>query len=276
MRLAIIGDPARFEMDKCLLEKAKNIYKAVLYVPITELMIETGKGCRLLHKGRDVAEFESVLPIPTMANKDLFAAVIEVLANKKIYMPYTFETMSIMKWRALSLSILRLAGFNVPEIYYMLHPSMLDSILEKMQFPIELLKGNNAVIVEDEKTLLKLLKVGKEPGIYIGEHVKGRRIECLVTNDEFIAAVEKKGKKLCSTVVGDDMKKTAVDAIRELGSVYGSVKFKGDKLTSVSLSPNFCAIEKATGKDISTPILEHMAKNIPPRPSGILAKILGK
>ncbi len=273
MRLAIIGDPDRFEMDKCLLEKTKKVYKAAFYIPITEIMIETGEGSHLWHRGKDIAEFESVLPIPTIEKKDLFAALIEVLAHKKIYLPYTFETLSIIKWRALSLSILRLAGFKVPDMYFMLSSKMVDNILDKVTFPLDVMLGNDVVVVDNESELKKVLKVKKGHGVYIREHMKGEVIECLVAGDDLVAAVSKNGKKMEKAIAGSERKKIAIDVIKELGSVYGSVTFKGDKIISISLSPNFEEISKATAKDVATSLLEHLAKNIEPKQESVLTRI---
>ncbi|MAH42300.1 hypothetical protein CL614_01050 [archaeon] len=274
MRLAIIGDPDRFEKDKCILEKAKEIYKTAFYVPITEIMIETGEGSKLLHRGKDISEFDSVLPIPTGEKKDLFAAVIEVLANKKIYLPYTFETLSIMKWRALSLSILRLGGFDVPDMYFMLSSNMVDALKDKIDYPADVFMGGDSITVDNEKELKMILKVKKGPGVYILEQIEGKRIECLVAGDEFVASVEKTGKKMTKVVAGKEKQKIAIEVIKELGSVYGSVTFKGDKIIGVSLSPDFGAIGKAAAKDISGDLLEHLAKNIHPKQESVFTRVL--
>ncbi|MFH1420934.1 MAG: hypothetical protein ABIG30_03115 [Candidatus Aenigmatarchaeota archaeon] len=275
MKLAIIGDPSRKEQDIVLWEKAKEIYGSALYVPIDELMIETGEGCKLKYKGTDLCEFDSVLPVPTARYKELFAAVIEVLANKKIYLPYTFETLSIMKRRALVMSVLRLARFDVPEMHYITSERAVDDILNEIRFPVDVIIGNNSVVAENVKELKKFVKIKSSiPGVYIEEHIKAPEVECLVAGNEVVATVAKKGRKVVGVNVGSEQMKVAVDAVKQFGSVYGSVIFRGNKIVNVSLSPRFADIGKATAKDTTRALLEHLKTNVAERRESVLEKMI--
>ena len=92
----VIQDPAVIIGSKNV---TTNIFTAVAlknyydFDGTASKIIETGEGSKLLHRGKDILEFDSVLPIPTSDKKDLFAAVIEVLANKKIYLPIILKNL---------------------------------------------------------------------------------------------------------------------------------------------------------------------------------------
>lgn len=275
MRIAIIGDPARKNQDMPLIEKASQVFDEVVYAPITEIRIKTGGGNKIIYGKWVLSSFDCVLPIPS-ENLDIFTAILYALEGSQTYVPYTMKSLLLFQRKVIGLAKLREAGFPTQDFDYFLSDSAVESIIEKIIFPVEVLIGDRSAVTEDERHLRGMIRLRNEgETILLKEPLKGPVIECIVVGSEVVASVENvHGRRTRSVKMGSSLKELAVNAVKELGSDYGFISLSENKIVSISLSSSFSAVEKVTNKNVSKDMLIHMRNSVKVRERNILAGII--
>jgi hypothetical protein len=272
-QIAIIGNPNRRIQDEPLIKKSQELFSKSLYIPITELRIKSNG--RMYHNKIDISGFH-VLPIPTSQYSDVF---LSVASSTAAYIPYTREGLMMFQRKVLGLPKLRKAGFSTIDIYNIISDVPLDNITSKIRFPAEVTIGEISTKVEDERHIRDMIKLRRPgQGILIKEFVDYPLVGCFVVGKDVIAVgIEKSEKeKLKGISIGSRLRDLAISAVSTLGSDYGFICLSGEKIVSMTLSPNFAAIEKAANKDIATRLLLHMKEKIPaPKEKTVLGKIAG-
>ncbi|MBS3054583.1 MAG: hypothetical protein J4431_03535 [Candidatus Aenigmarchaeota archaeon] len=276
MKAAIIGMDSREESP--FIRKAEGIFDECVYVPADEIRIESGEGrTRLVFGDHDIAKFEAVLPFPSARHSDLFLSIVTALEASSTYIPYGLDGLLAYQKKLVGAMKLRRAGFELPKTYYAISENAVEQILPELEFPIRVTIGERSSLIEDArhmKSMIRLRKSGQ--AITIRKPVSDKIIGCFVVGNDIVSSVEIINGKMRGTGVGTGIKEAAVRATKSMGSAYGFVTFAGDTVASFSLSPPFATIERLSGKDVFTPLLEHAKANVkaPITPRGILSRIL--
>ncbi len=270
-RIIIIGNPNRRVQDEPLIKKSQEIFSKSLYVPVTELRIKSNG--RIYHNKTDLSGFK-LLPIPTSQYSDIFLAISSSIHG---YIPYRREGLLLFQKKLLGLAKLRQAGFLTLNIFSLINELTIDSLISKLNFPVDLTIGEISTKVIDERHLKDMVRM-RRPGqaVTIKETIEYPLTGCFVVNDEVIAVrIENEKEKLRSISIGSRLRELATGAVSTLNSNYGFICLSNEKIVSMSLSPNFAAIERATNKDVAAPLIKHMIEAMPSaRDMTVLEKII--
>ncbi|MCX6819586.1 MAG: hypothetical protein NT129_06340 [Candidatus Aenigmarchaeota archaeon] len=275
MRIAIIGDPARKNQDAPLIEKASSVFEEAIYAPINEIRIKTGGGNKIIYGKRILSNFECILPIPS-DNLDIFLAVVSALEDSEVYVPYSTRSLLLFQKRVVGLAKLREAGFPTQELDYFLSDKATEVVLDRINYPVEVLIGSRSAVTEDKMHLRGMVRLRREgETILLKEPITEPIIECVVVGNDVVACVETRhGKKTRSINIGSSLKELAINATKTLGSDYGFISLYKDMIVSISLASNFSAIEKATNKNISKALLYHMREHARVREKSVMESIV--
>ena len=276
MKIAIIGADPKEESQ--FVRKAEGIFDECVYVHADDLRIETGEGkTRLVFGEWDMDKFDAVLPFPSASHSDLFLSIVTALEGSSTYVPYGLDGLLACQKKLVGSMKLRQAGFELPRTYYAISENAAEQILPELQFPIRVTIGERSSLIEDSrhmKSMIRLRKSGQ--AITIRKPVSDKIIGCFVVGNDIVSSVEIIKGKMRGTGIGTGIKEAAVHAAKSMGSAYGFVTFAGDAVASFSLSPPMATIERLSGKDVFTPLLEYAKANArtPATPKGIFSRIL--
>ena len=125
--------------------------------------------------------------------------------------------------------------------------------------------------------------MGLKANILVQEYIKeagGADIRCLVVGGKVIAAMKRqaapgefrsnlhRGGSASIVRLSPEERKTAVDAAKTMGLGMAGVDIlrsnHGPVVMEVNSSPGLEGIEKATGKDVATMVIEHITKYAKP------------
>ncbi len=259
MRLLVIGDPERKKQDYVIIKAARKLFTDVLYVPITDIMLETGGRLpkRILYKNEDITNYECSIPIPTLKYFDLFVAVVNVLRGNT-YLPYTTEKMIMLQKRFVTIAFLREFGIRSDNFYYSISPDVFEKT--RFTFPLEVLIGDKRLVVDKKinlKGILSLRKSGE--GIFIMPHSKTCIDEYLVMGKTLVGGLRRK-KKYSRIKPTKKVRQTIRKIIKLVGVDYFSVKMKKNDVVSLSLCPEFFEFRRVLKKDVATPLLDYIIK----------------
>ena len=269
-QIIIIGNPNRRVQDEPLIKKSEELFSKAFYVPITEIRIKSNG--RIYHGKTDISSSQ-LLPIPYQYS-DMFLAILSSIHG---YIPYRREALLMTQKKLLGLAKLRQAGFLTLNTFSLINELTVDSITSKISFPVDLTIGEISARVTDERHLKDMVRL-RRPGqaVTIKEPIEYPLTGCFVVNDEVIAVrIENDKEKLKSINIGSRLTNLVTGAVAKLNSNYGFVCLSNEKIISMSLSPNFAAIERATNKDVAAPLIRHMKDMIPSeREKTVLGKII--
>jgi len=257
-KIGIIGNPNRRNQDEPIIKKSEELFSTSRYIPVTELRIKSNG--RIYHNKIDVSGFQ-ILPIPTSQYNDIFLSIASSVSG---YIPYTIEGLLLFQKKVLGLSKLRKAGFSTLETYSIISDVPLDNMITKMTFPVDITIGEVSAEVGDGRHLRDMIKMRRPgQGIIIKEPIEYPLTGCFVVGKDVIAVDIEKKEKLRGISIGSRLRDLAISAVSTLGSNYGFICLKGEKIVSMTLAPNFAAIERAANKDVATLLILHMKEKIP-------------
>jgi len=265
MKLVIISDPQRGEKDSPLLKEASNFFEKFLFVPITQIRVDIAEGFAVKYDQINLADYDCVLPVPSLMYKEVFYVVLRVLSNST-YLPISADKYLLATDEALLFKYLNQNNISTRELFVVSSGMSMKELLKKTRFPLIVRPPYKRVIVTNSKTLrdvLSLTKVGTpiiiEPPIYAE-----RNLLLFLVGDEVIASYEKKGEVLKSAEVGEELKKLSIKTRQLVDCDYCMLNFLLVKnqwvLDKFILSPDFLRIQEITGKDVARALLEHLAE----------------
>lgn len=265
MKLAIISDPQRGEKDSPLLKEAGNFFDKILFVPVTQIRVDIAEDFAVKYEQTNLADYDCVLPIPSLTYKEVFYIAMRVLSNST-YLPISADKYLLTTDEALLFKYLNQNGIKTRELFVISSAMAMKELLKKTKFPLIVRPPYKRVIVTNSKTLrdvLSLTKIGTpiiiEPPVYAE-----RNLWLFLVGNEIIASYERKGKSLKPTEVGDELKKLSIKTRRLVDCDYCMLNFLLVKdqwiLGKFVLSPDFPKIQEITSKDIARALLEHLAE----------------
>jgi hypothetical protein len=260
MRIAIVGDPERKKTDAPLIERAHTVFEKALYVPINSIRFLAGKDFEAVYEREKLSTYDCVIPIPTKRYFDLFITLVYGL-ERKTFLPYNTNSLLAFEKGITPIGKLADLGFLTAHTFYTISNKTIQYC--SINFPTTVSIGGKSMLVENKrslKTISKLRKAGQ--AILVKEKIEEPEIQCLVMGNEVVACMERNGKKYKSTNVGSIIQEKILNVIKFMGSEYGSVSMKDNKITSISLSPDFQRFRKVTNKDITTPLLSGIRKRL--------------
>ena len=245
------------------------------------------------YKGKEIDFKQYQAVIPRIANymTKYGTAVVRQLEREGIFTTASAIAISRSRDKLRSSQILSKAGVEIPRTVISRNSTDIDGMLELIGGAPVIIKlaasthGNGVVLAESKKAARSVLQAfylsSNEDGtnIMIQEYIAesaGTDIRAFVVGGRVVASMKRqsldddfrsnlhRGGAGSAIKLTDEERKTAIKAAKALGISVCGVDImrsnRGPLVLEVNASPGF-GIEKVTGRDVATPIIEYVERN---------------
>lgn len=242
------------------------------------------------YRGEDLMRFDAVIPRIANSMTRYGTAILRQLEMRGVYTVSSSIAISRSRDKLRSMQLLAAAGVGIPKTVVSRNSTDIDDLLEKLGGTPVIIKlaqgthGNGVVLAESKKaakSVLQALYLTNEDGtnILLQEFVKesaGVDIRAFVAGGRVIASMKRqsldddfrsnlhKGGEGVSVKLTEEERKMAVKAAKVMNLNVAGVDLmrsaRGPLILEVNASPGF-GIEKITGRDVATPIIEYIERN---------------
>jgi ribosomal protein S6--L-glutamate ligase len=242
------------------------------------------------YKGEDLGKFDAIIPRIAANMTRYGTAIVRQLEMQGVYTVSSSLAINRSRDKLRSLQLLAKAGVGIPKTVVSRNSADIDDLLDKlggMPVIIKLARGthgNGVVLAETKKaakSVLQAFYLTNEDGtnILLQEFVKesaGTDIRAFVVGGRVIASMKRqsldddfrsnlhKGGEGTVIKLTEEERKMAIKAAKAMGLNVAGVDLmrseRGPLILEVNASPGF-GIEKVTGRDVATPIIEYLEMN---------------
>lgn len=242
------------------------------------------------YRGEDLMRFDAVIPRIANSMTRYGTAILRQLEMRGVYTVSSSIAISRSRDKLRSMQLLAAAGVGIPKTVVSRNSTDIDDLLEKLGGTPVIIKlaqgthGNGVVLAESKKaakSVLQALYLTNEDGtnILLQEFVKesaGVDIRAFVAGGRVVASMKRqsldddfrsnlhKGGEGVSVKLTEEERKMAVKAAKVMNLNVAGVDLmrsaRGPLILEVNASPGF-GIEKITGRDVATPIVEYIERN---------------
>ncbi len=242
------------------------------------------------YRGKDLAHFDAVIPRVAANMTRYGTAIVRQLEMRGVYSVSSSIAIARSRDKLRSLQLLAKAGVGIPKTVVSRNSTDIDDLLEKLGGTPVIIKlargthGNGVVLAESKKaakSVLQALYITNEDGtnVLLQEFIEesaGTDIRVFVVGGRVVASMKRqsldddfrsnlhKGGEGTSVKLTDEERKTAIKAARALGLNVAGVDLmrskRGPLVLEVNASPGF-GIEKVTGRDVASSIIEYIEQN---------------
>lgn len=242
------------------------------------------------YKGEDLGKFDAIIPRIAANMTRYGTAIVRQLEMQGVYTVSSSLAINRSRDKLRSLQLLAKAGVGIPKTVVSRNSADIDDLLDKlggMPVIIKLARGthgNGVVLAETKKaakSVLQAFYLTNEDGtnILLQEFVKesaGTDIRAFVVGGRVIASMKRqsldddfrsnlhKGGEGTVIKLTEEERKMAIKAAKAMGLNVAGVDLmrsdNGPLILEVNASPGF-GIEKVTGRDVATPIIEYLEMN---------------
>lgn len=247
------------------------------------------------YDGEDLKNFDAIIPRIAANMTRYGTAIVRQLEMQGIYSLSSSIAINRTRDKLRSMQLLSKAGVAIPKTVFSRNTADIDSLIDMVGGVPVIIKlargthGNGVVLAETKrmaKSALQALYLHNEDGtnILIQEFIKesaGTDIRAFVVGGRVVASMKRqsldddfrsnlhKGGEGTVIKLTEEERKMAVKAARAMGLTIAGVDMmrsdRGPLILEVNASPGF-GIEKVTGRDVATPILEYLEQNAKRRP----------
>ena len=292
MKLAILSNGPGNYSTKRLVEEAEKRGHEVQVVKYKNCYLALDdKHPDVYYNGEKLTGFDAILPRISNNMTKYGCAVVRQFEMQGIYTSATSVAITRARDKLRAAQILAKYNVDTPKTFVSRNTSDIDSLLDQMGLPviIKLATGThgNGVILADTrkaaKSALQAFYLYNEDGtnILLQEFIKesaGTDIRAFVVGNRVVASMQRasldddfrsnlhQGGLGTPIKLTDEEKKIAINAARAMGLRICGVDLmrseRGPLVLEVNASPGF-GIEKVTGKDVASKIIEHIEHNAP-------------
>lgn len=242
------------------------------------------------YEGKDLSKFDAIIPRIASYMTRYGSAIVRQLEMQGVYTVSSSLAITRSRDKLRSLQLLAKAGVGIPKTVVSRNSGDIDSLLEKlggMPVIIKLARGthgNGVVLAETKKaakSVLQAFYLTNEDGtnVLLQEFVEesaGTDIRAFVVGSRVVASMKRqsldddfrsnlhKGGEGTKIKLTEEETKMAVKAAKAMGLNIAGVDMmrskRGPLILEVNASPGF-GIEKVTGRDVATPIIEYIELN---------------
>ncbi len=296
MKIAILSNGNANYSTKRLVEVAKARGHEVRVVKYKNAYASIEQNYPVLrYRGKDLSGFDAIIP-RIASNKTRYGtAMVRQLETQGIYTVSSSIAINRTRDKLRSMQLLSKAGVAIPKTVFSRNTADIDDLIEMVGGVPVIIKlargthGNGVVLAETKrmaKSALQALYLHNEDGtnILLQEFIKesaGTDIRAFVVGGRVVASMKRqsldddfrsnlhKGGEGTSVKLTLEERKMAVRAARAMGLNVAGVDLmrsaRGPLVLEVNASPGF-GIEKVTGRDVATPIIEYIEQNAKRRP----------
>lgn len=291
MKIAILSNGPGNYSTKRLKEVAKVRGHEVRVVKYKECYASIEKNNPTVsYRGEDLSQFDAIIPRIATYMTRYGTAMVRQLETQGVYTVSSSIAIARSRDKLRSMQLLAKAGVDIPKTVFSRNSVDIDGLIEKIGGTPVIIKlargthGNGVVLAETKKaakSVLQAFYLQNEDGtnILVQEFVKesaGTDIRAFVVGGRVVASMKRqsldddfrsnlhKGGEGMAVKLTDEERKMAVKAAKAMGLNIAGVDMmrseRGPLVLEVNASPGF-GIEKVTGRDVATPIIEYIEQN---------------
>lgn len=242
------------------------------------------------YRGEDLATFDAVIPRIASYMTKYGTAIVRQLEMQGVYTVSSSIAITRSRDKLRSMQLLAKAGVGIPKTVFSRNSTDIDDLIEKLGGTPVIIKlargthGNGVVLAESKKaakSVLQAFYLTNDDGtnVLLQEFVKesaGTDIRAFVVGGRVVASMKRqsldddfrsnlhKGGEGVTIKLTEEERKMAIKAARAMGLNIAGVDMmrsdRGPLILEVNASPGF-GIEKVTGRDVATPIIEYLEQN---------------
>jgi ribosomal protein S6--L-glutamate ligase len=242
------------------------------------------------YRGEDLAHFDAIIPRIASNMTRYGTAIVRQLEMQGVYTISSSLAINRSRDKLRSMQLLAKAGVGIPKTVVSRNTMDIDDLIEKVGGTPVIIKlargthGNGVVLAETKKaakSVLQALYLSNEDGtnVLLQEFVEesaGTDIRAFIVGGRVVASMKRqsldddfrsnlhKGGQGTTIKLTDEEKKAAIKAAKAMGLNVAGVDMmrseRGPLILEVNASPGF-GIEKVTGRNVATPIIEYVEQN---------------
>lgn len=242
------------------------------------------------YRGEDLTGFDAIIPRIANSMTRYGTAIVRQLETQGVYSISGSLAIARSRDKLRSMQLLAKAGVSIPKTVFSRNSADIDDLIEKLGGAPVIIKlargthGNGVVLAETKKaakSVLQAFYLTNEDGtnVLLQEFIKesaGTDIRALVVGGRVVASMQRqsldddfrsnlhKGGEGTKIKLTEEERKMCVKAAKAMGLNVAGVDFmrsdRGPLVLEVNASPGF-GIEKVTGRDVATPIIEYVELN---------------
>ena len=242
------------------------------------------------YRGEDLARYDAVIPRIASYMTKYGTAIVRQMEMQGVYTVSSSIAINRSRDKLRSLQLLAKAGVGIPKTVFSRNSTDIDDLIEKLGGTPVIIKlargthGNGVVLAESKKaakSVLQAFYLSHEDGtnVLLQEFIKesaGTDIRAFVVGGRVVASMKRqsldddfrsnlhKGGEGATIKLTDEERKMAIKAAKAMGLNIAGVDLmrsdRGPLILEVNASPGF-GIEKVTGRDVATPIIEYVEQN---------------
>lgn len=291
MKIAILSNGNGNYSTKRLRDVAKARGHQVKIIKYRECYASIEKSNPTVsYRGEDLAGYDVIIPRIASYMTKYGTAIVRQLEMQGVYSVSSSIAINRSRDKLRSMQVLAKAGVGIPKTVFSRNSTDIDDLLEKIGGTPVIIKlargthGNGVVLAETKKAATSVLQafyLSNDDGtnILLQEFVKesaGTDIRVLVVGGRVVASMKRqsldddfrsnlhKGGEGTSIKLTEEERKMAIKAAKAMGLNIAGVDMmrsaRGPLILEVNASPGF-GIEKVTGRDVATPIIEYIERN---------------
>lgn len=291
MKIAILSNGPGNYSTKRLKEVAKARGHEVRVIKYRECYASIEKNLPTVsYRGTDLAGFDAVIPRIASYMTRYGTAIVRQLEMQGVYTVSSSIAIARSRDKLRSMQLLAKAGVGIPKTVFSRNSTDIDDLIDKLGGTPVIIKlargthGNGVVLAESKKaakSTMQALYLTNEDGtnILLQEYIEesaGTDIRAFVVGGRVVASMKRqsldddfrsnlhKGGEGTAVKLSEEERKMAVKAAKAMGLNIAGVDLmrsgRGPLILEVNASPGF-GIEKVTGRDVATPIIEYVEMN---------------
>lgn len=296
MRIAILSNGPGNYSTKRLKEVAKTRGHEVRVIKYKECYASMEQNYpKVSYRGEELGYFDAIIPRIASYMTRYGTAMLRQLEMQGMYTVSSSIAINRTRDKLRSMQLLSKTGVAIPKTVFSRNTADINDLIEMIggvPVVIKLARGThgNGVVLAETKRMatsaLQALYLHNEDGtnILLQEFIKesaGSDIRAFVVGGRVVASMRRqsldddfrsnlhKGGQGTSIKLTEEERKVAIKAAKAMGLNIAGVDMmrsaRGPLVLEVNASPGF-GIEKVTGRDVATPIIEYIEQNAKRRP----------
>lgn len=242
------------------------------------------------YKGEDLSKFDAIIPRIAANMTRYGTAIVRQLEMQGVYTVSSSIAINRSRDKLRSSQLLAKAGVGIPKTVFSRNSTDIDDLIEKLGGTPVIIKlargthGNGVVLAETKKaakSVLQAFYLTNDDGtnVLLQEFVKesaGTDIRAFVVGSRVVASMKRqsldddfrsnlhKGGEGTAIKLTEEERKMAIKAAKAMGLNIAGVDMmrsdRGPLILEVNASPGF-GIEKVTGRDVASAIIEYVEMN---------------
>lgn len=290
MKIAILSRKQDLYSTSRLVAAAKSRgHKADVIDTLRCYMNITSSRPTIHFKGQELEIYDAVIPRIGASVTFYGAAVVRQLEMMNVFCVNDSVAITRARDKLRSLQLLSKKGIGLPITGFAHSVDEIKDLIQMVGGPplivkfLEGTQGVGVVLVETNKAARSVIEafLGLKVNILVQEYIKeaaGADIRCLVVGGQVVAAMKRQAKSeefrsnlhrgghAMAVEITEEERTMAIRAAHIIGLNVAGVDIvrsnRGPLIIEVNASPGLEGIEKATGKDVASSIIQFIEKNI--------------